>query len=67
MEQTEVGAGVWLPTRYQYDFAGRKLLFQFEEHQIVEASQYRFVGGVKEALAEVQAELAGGKAMESAP
>ncbi len=67
MEQTEVAAGVWLPTRYQYDFAGRKFLFSFEQHQLVEASQYRFVGGAKEALAQVQVELASGKSMGSAP
>lgn len=67
MEQTEVATGVWLPTRYQYDFAGRKFLFPFEEHQLVEASQYRYVGGAKESLAKVQAELASGKAMGSAP
>jgi hypothetical protein len=67
MEQTKVAAGVWLPTRYQYDLAGRKFLFSFEQHQLVEASQYRFVGGAKEALAQVQAELASGKPMGSAP
>lgn len=67
MDQTDVGAGVWLPTRYQYDFAGRKFLFPFEEHQVVEASQYRFVGGAREALAEVQAELTSGKGMGSSP
>jgi hypothetical protein len=65
MEQTEVAAGVWLPTRYQYDFAGRKFLFPFEEHQVVEASQYRKVGGAKEALKEVQADVASGKVIGS--
>jgi hypothetical protein len=67
IEQTEVAAGVWLPTSYQYDFAGRKFLFPFEDHQLIDASQYRYVGGAKEALAQVQAELASGKVMGSAP
>jgi hypothetical protein len=61
MEQAEVAPGVWLPTRYQYDFAGRKFLFPFEEHQLIEVSRYRRVGPPQEALALVQDELAHGK------
>jgi len=62
MQQQEVAPGIWLPTRYQYDFTARKFLFTFEQHQYVEASQYRRVGPPKQALAMAQQELAGGKA-----
>jgi hypothetical protein len=58
MEQGEVAPGVWEPTKYTYDFEGRKFLFSFGEHQVVDASQYRRVGPPKEALAIVQNELA---------
>lgn len=61
MEQAEVAPGIWLPTRYQYDFAGRKFLFSFEQHQVIEASHYRRVGTPSEALLLVQSELANGK------
>ena len=63
MEQTEIAPGVWEPTRYQYDFEGRKFFFSFEEHQVVEASHYRRVGPPKEALILVQNELANAKPM----
>src|SRR5271155_3825777 len=62
MEQEEVAAGIWLPTRYQYDFTARKFLFTFEQHQYIEARQYRRVGPPKQALAVAQNELASGKA-----
>jgi hypothetical protein len=62
MQQEEVAPGVWLPTRYQYDFTARKFLFTFEQHQYVEARQYRHVGPPKQALALAQSELASGKA-----
>lgn len=58
MEQGEVMPGVWEPTRYTYDFGGRKFVFSFDEHQVVAASHYRRVGPPKEALAIVQNELA---------
>lgn len=58
MEQREVTPGVWEPTKYTYDFEGRKFLFSFDEHQVVDASHYRRVGTPKEALAIVQNELA---------
>jgi hypothetical protein len=67
MEQSEVAPGIWEPTRYQYDFGGRKFLFSFDEHQVVEASHYRRVGPPKEALTVVQNELASGKPMSQAP
>lgn len=58
MEQVEVAPGVWLPTRYEYDFAGRKFLFQFQEHESTEASHYHRVGPPKDALATIRNELA---------
>jgi hypothetical protein len=61
IEQGEEVPGVWLPTRYQFDFSGRRFLFSFENHQAIELSQYRYVGGAKEALAQAQQELAKGK------
>lgn len=60
LEQAEVSPGVWLPTRYEYDYSGRKFLFVFEEHQVIEASDYRRVGPPQQALAIVRAELASG-------
>jgi hypothetical protein len=62
MQQQEVAPRIWLPTRYQYDFTARKFLFTYEQHQYVEASQYRRLGPPKQALAIVQNELASGKA-----
>ena len=67
MEQAEVAPGIWLPTRYQFDFTGRKFIFTFEEHQLIEAAQFRRVGPPKQTLAHVQNELAGGKATGGDP
>ncbi len=61
MDQAEVAPGVWLPTRYEYDFAGRKFLFHFAEHQTIQVSHYERVGTPRQALAEVKSELASGK------
>jgi hypothetical protein len=66
-DQSEVAPGVWLPTRYQYDYTARKFLFTFEQHQWIEVSHYRRVGTPKEALALVQSELASGKALPADP
>jgi hypothetical protein len=65
--QSEVAPGVWLPTRYQYDYTARKFLFTFEQHQVIEVSHYRRVGSTKEALALAQSELAGGKTLTADP
>ena len=65
--QSEVAPGVWLPTRYQYDYTARKFLFTFEQHQFIEVSHYRRVGSPKEALALVQSELASGKSLTADP
>ncbi|MGB0036486.1 MAG: hypothetical protein WBP79_13535 [Candidatus Acidiferrales bacterium] len=67
LEQAEVAPGVWLPTRYQYDFMGRKFVFTFEEHQYIEAREYRFVGTPQQALTIVQSELATGKSVRADP
>lgn len=66
-DQAPVTSGVWLPTRYQYDFTGRKFLFTFEVHQVVESGQYRRVGPPKEALVLVQNEIASGKMVTADP
>jgi hypothetical protein len=63
----EVAPGIWLPSRYQYDFTARKFLFTFEQHQYIEASHYRRIGSPKEALAVVQNELATGKSFTGDP
>lgn len=61
LEQAEVAPGVWLPTRYEYDYSGRKFLFAFEEHQVIDVSGYRRDGPPQHALGIVRAELDGGK------
>jgi hypothetical protein len=66
-QQTPVAPGVWLPSRYQYDFMGRKLFFTFEVHQVVESSQFRRIGPPKAALTAVQNELAAGKVIQADP
>lgn len=61
LEQAEVAPGLWLPSRYQYDFTARKFLFTFEEHQYIEANQYHRDGPPKQALSIAENELATGK------
>jgi hypothetical protein len=67
LDQAEVAPGIWLATRYQYDFTARKFLFPFEEHQYVEVSQYHRDGSLKQSLALVQNELAAGKSTYGDP
>lgn len=67
MEQAEVTPGIWLPTRTEYEFAGRKFLFPFAEHQVIEASHYRRIGSPQEALAMVQNELSSRKTFSEDP
>ena len=67
MDQAEVAPGVWLPTRYQYDYAGRKFLFTFDQHQVIEISHYRRIGPPREALEVVQNELSTGKTFGDDP
>ena len=52
---------------YQYDYAGRKFLFSFDQHQVIEVSHYRRIGTPKEALPVVQSELSSGKTFREDP
>jgi hypothetical protein len=67
MEQAEIAPGIWLPTSYQYDFAGRKFLFSFDQHQTIAVSHYRRIGPPREALQIVQNELSSGKTFTEDP
>lgn len=67
LDQTEITRGIWLPIRYQYDYAGRKFLFTFDQHQVIEVSHYRRIGTPKEALQVVQNELSTGKTYNEDP
>jgi hypothetical protein len=67
MDQAEVAPGIWLPTHYQYDFAGRKFLFSFDQHQIIKVSRYRRIGPPSQALQTVQNELSSGKTFSEDP
>jgi len=67
LDQEEVAPGVWLVTHEQYDFSGRKFLFPFEEHQVIDFSHFRFVGSPKDALAMAQAELTEAKPSNGDP
>jgi hypothetical protein len=67
LDQSEVQPGIWLPTHYQYDFSGRKFLFSFEEHELIDARHYRRVGNPPEALTLVHGELASGKTFDEDP
>lgn len=66
-DQAPVAPGVWLPARYQYDFTGRKFLFMFQVHQVVESNHYRRVGPPEQALVDVKNEIAAGKAVSLDP
>ncbi len=66
-EHAEVAPGIWLPTRYEYDFTGRKFLFGFEVHETTEASHYRRIGPPAEALATIRRELSQSGTPSSSP
>lgn len=55
-EQHEVAAGVWLPTRYAYDFDGRRFLFNLSLHQRMDFTDYVRVGPPEEALSVIRRE-----------
>jgi hypothetical protein len=67
MDQAEMAPGIWLPTHYQYDFAGRKFLFSFDQHQIIEIRRYRRIGPPSQALQIVENELSSGKTFTEDP
>lgn len=67
LDQAEVAPGIWLPTRYQYDFTARKFLFTFEQHQYIEVSDYHRDGSPNQCLALVQNEIATGKSTYGDP
>jgi hypothetical protein len=67
MEQAEVAPGIWLPTRTEYEFTGRKFLFPFAEHQVIDASHYRRLGSLQDMLAIAQNELSTGKIFSEDP
>jgi hypothetical protein len=57
MDQEEVAAGVWEPVTYAYDFTGRKFMFGFEVHQLIEVGQYRRLGPLQQRLSFIRNEL----------
>jgi hypothetical protein len=67
LDQGEIAPGIWLPLRYQYDYAGRKFLFSFDQHQVIEVGHYRRIGTPKQALPVVQNELSSGKTFSEDP
>jgi len=67
MEQTEIAPGIWLPTRYEYNYEGRKFVFSFEVHERTEASHYRRIGPPREALVAIRRELGRGSPAASNP
>jgi hypothetical protein len=60
LEQAQVADGVWLPTRYEFDYGGRRFVFPFAVNETTEAAAYRRIGSPKEALAAVRRELQSG-------
>ena len=52
LQQQEVASGIWEPVQYSYDYQGRKLLFgALSGYARMEASDYRHVGSLDEAIA----------------
>lgn len=58
-EQQEVGPGVWMPSRYAYDFDGRKFLFTLSIHERMEYTEYMRVGPPEEAIVVIRREHPG--------
>ena len=56
-EQREVAPEVWMPSRYSYDFDGRKFLFSsLSVHERMEYNDYMRVGPPAEAIAVIRRE-----------
>jgi hypothetical protein len=58
LRQYPVAPEVWLPSYYQYDLTGRKLMFGFEYHKKEQFTRYRNLGTVRQALAVARADIA---------
>lgn len=58
MEQAPAGNGIWLPSLYSFDYAGRKFVFGFSVHEETRISGYRRIGPPAEALVAVRREIA---------
>ena len=67
LEQAEAAPGIWLPTRYDYNFSGRKFLFSLEVHELTEVSHYRRIGPPQEALLAIRRELSSGATPPASP
>jgi hypothetical protein len=55
-EQREVEPNLWMPSRYAYDFEGRKFLFTLSIHERMEYTEYLRVGPPEEAVAVIRRE-----------
>lgn len=60
MEQMKVAEGVWLPSRYEFDFDGRRFVFPFSVNEVTLLTQFRRIGPPAEALAAVRREIQNG-------
>lgn len=67
LERAEVAPGVWFPMRYQLDFVGRKFLFTFEVHEVIEDSRYRRLGSPSQALEIARHDLANFRSLGGDP
>ncbi len=57
LEQAEVEPGIWEPANYSLDYQGRKFLFgTLSGHERMDASEYRRLGPLEEALATIRRE-----------
>lgn len=67
LEQAEAAPGIWEPTSYEYDLAGRKFLFRFKMREMTRASRYRYIGTPDKALAIARKDLSAGGGFVSDP
>lgn len=58
MAEAPVAPGIWEPSLYQYDIAGRKFLFTFQLHEVTSLDHYRLIGSPGQALAIARDDLA---------
>jgi hypothetical protein len=60
LQQGELGAGIWEPTHYSYDFEGRKLVLgTLSRHEQAEITDYRDLGSWEEMLVTIRREHPG--------